>query len=223
MMNAKIVMAFLVMLFIPALVMAEDVQIPGDSPLALVATNCCLDYQEVCLEVTCHEKCMDWGNRCRTDCGEYCQWNCSEWGYGCYECCDLLADVECESDEEGPFNCLNRFSASNCTECCDEYECIGGWNQTCEDKCMTECDEVCLVKGEVCECTKKAWKCNRWGPCYVPEERITGGLNATYPEDALETVLEENQSSEVSNDTTDLEPPNVADGNDGSPADIVPE
>lgn len=223
-MRSEILMAILAMLFIPALAIAEDAETPEDSGQALVATECCLDYQEVCIAVTCHEECMDWGKRCLTDCGERCQWNCSEWGYGCYECCELLAEVECESDEEGPSNCLNRFSATNCTECCDEYECIGGWNQTCEDKCVTECHDVCLVRGEVCECAEKAWRCNRWGPCRVPEERVARGLNDTEPEDALETALEENGPSEVSNDTTELEPPNISDATcEEYPVVILPE
>lgn len=224
MMKAEIMMVFLALLLIPAHIMAEEAETPEDSLQTLVATNCCLDYQEVCLEVACHEACTDWGNRCRTDCGQRCQWNCLEWGYGCYECCELLNESECEMGEDGSLNCLNGSSAANCTECCDDYECVGGWNQTCTDSCMTECDKICLVKGQVCECTKKAWRCDRWGPCYVPEGRIAGGLNASGEEDAAEAVYAEgNQSAEVSNETVILEPPDLLDENGGYPADAASE
>jgi hypothetical protein len=49
-------------------------------------------------------------------------------------------------------------------------------------------------------------------------------MDDTEPEDALETALEENGPSEVSNDTTELEPPNISDATcEEYPVVILPE
>ncbi|GEM_PF-660132 len=179
----------------------DNASIDGEEPIPVwVAMNCCLEYEESCAEKACGPACFEWGNRCAIDCRERCQWECGEWGYGCYECCDLLSEVECQYDDEGSFDCEDRYSSCNCSECCDESECIGGWNETCQTECVERCSDICLVEGEFCECTSRVWTCKRWGPCMVKVAAVGLNLSLDYetvPIDGNVTTPSPEASSEA--------------------------